>query len=66
MRSVRMGRSAVNVVAFAATIAALGVGSIYGLSEWKMRRPYDEPLVALRTAAPVEVDRSRTRWGDLP
>lgn len=55
MRSVRIGRSAINVVVFAATIAALGVGSIHGLSEWKMRRRYDAPLVALRTAAPVDL-----------
>lgn len=42
------------VIGFAsvATVAALYVGGIYAISEWKMRRQYDAPLVALRTDMP--------------
>ena len=55
MSSVSIARLAASVVASVAALAALGVGSIYGISEWKMRRQYDAPLVALRTDAPVNL-----------
>jgi cytochrome c553 len=42
-------------LASVATVAALGIASIYGISEWKMRRQYDAPLVALRIDAPLNL-----------
>jgi cytochrome c553 len=55
MSSVAIGRAALTAAAIAATIAALGIASIFGISEWKMRREYDAPLVPLRTDAPVDL-----------
>ncbi|MBX3702468.1 MAG: hypothetical protein KF822_01700 [Steroidobacteraceae bacterium] len=36
------------VLAALAGLALLGIGGTYGLSEWKLRRSHDAPLVALR------------------
>lgn len=35
-------------------LALLGLAIVYGLSEWKLRRTYDAPLVALRAAQPAD------------
>ena len=35
-------------------IAVLALGLVYGLSEWKVRRAHDAPLVALAPAAPAD------------
>lgn len=40
----------VRALGVAATLAVLGFGSVYALSEWKMRRTYHAPLEALRAA----------------
>jgi len=39
----------------AAALTVIGLGSVYAMSEWKMRRTYDAPLEPLRavTADPV-------------
>jgi cytochrome c553 len=41
-------RPVVIALAVVAGLAAAGIGTIYGLSEWKMRRSYAAPLVPLR------------------
>lgn len=55
MTKVAIVRMAAGGLASVATVAALGIGSIYGMSEWKMRRQYEAPLVALRTDAPLNL-----------
>lgn len=35
-------------------VAALALGLLYGLSEWKVRRTHDAPLIALAPAAPAD------------
>ena len=39
-------------LALVAVVAALLVGIVYGISEWKLRRHYDAPLEALQISAP--------------
>jgi cytochrome c553 len=34
-----------------ASVAVLGLGSVYGVSEWRMRRSHDAPLLPLRARA---------------
>ncbi|HEU4427503.1 MAG TPA: hypothetical protein VFT98_02020 [Myxococcota bacterium] len=36
-------------------MAALSLGGVYAVSEWKMRRSYDAPLAPLRAARPADV-----------
>lgn len=38
-------------VAIALAALAIPVGAVYGLSEWKIRRPYDAPLAPLQASA---------------
>ena len=46
--------TAVRVLGALAAVVLLLLGYIYGVSEWKMRRTYDAPLVPLRAAAPAD------------
>jgi hypothetical protein len=39
----------------AAAIAALAFGCVYGISEWKMRRTYEAPLLPLRPQAAIDL-----------
>ena len=48
-----MRASKVAVLTVAAT-ASLGLGLLYGVSEWRMRRHHDAPLLPLRPAAPPD------------
>ncbi len=36
-------------------VVGLFLGLVYGVSEWKLRRSYDAPLVPLRTAEPADL-----------
>ena len=38
-----------------AAVAVLGVGGVYVISEWKLRRQYDAPLAPLRLSAPLSL-----------
>lgn len=42
-------------LASVAAVAALGTGSVYGISEWKLRRSYDIPLEPLSVSAPLNL-----------
>jgi mono/diheme cytochrome c family protein len=44
----------VRALGAAAGLALLGLGYVYGVSEWKLRRTYDAPLAELRAAAPAD------------
>jgi cytochrome c553 len=37
------------------TIACIGIGTVYAISEWKLGRQYHAPLVPLRTSAPPDL-----------
>lgn len=39
----------------AAAIAALALGCVYGISEWKVRRTYEAPLLPLRPPAAIDL-----------
>ena len=46
----------VRIVGIAGAIAVLFLVGIFAVSEWKMRRTYDAPLVPLRAAVPADPD----------
>jgi len=48
MRAVRIA------LGIAAGVAVLGIAFVYGVSEWRIRRHYDVPLVPLRAASPAD------------
>lgn len=41
-------------IAIALAALAIPVATVYGLSEWKLRRPYDAPLARLQASAPAD------------
>ena len=48
----RPGRAIVVGLSLVAGLFAAGVATVYGISEWQMRRQYDAPLKSLQAAAP--------------
>lgn len=42
-------------IASSAALAALAVMSLYAVSEWRLRRSYEAPLVPLRSTAPLDL-----------
>lgn len=43
-------RPVIVALAVAAVLAAAGIGAVYGLSEWTMRRTYEAPLIPLKAS----------------
>jgi cytochrome c553 len=46
-------------LACAATLALVGAAALYGVSEWRMRRSYDAPLLPLRPRSPPDAEAGR-------
>ncbi|MGH8482232.1 MAG: cytochrome c4 [Nevskiaceae bacterium] len=44
----------VRLLGASGVVAVLFLGSVYAVSEWKMRRTYEAPLVPLRAASPAD------------
>lgn len=55
MKNTAIARTAAIGLASVATAVALGSAIIYGISEWKLRRQFDAPLVPLRISAPQDL-----------
>lgn len=55
MNGARIVRASGLVLAAVLTAVCIGIGAVYAISEWKLRRQYEAPLVPLRNSAPPDL-----------
>ena len=59
MRALPWKKIALGLLGSVATMVVVAIATIYGVSEWRLARGHDAPLVPLSPRAPVDLDEGR-------